>query len=261
MRMLRHCLALCALFVAFASAAPQAELDRSALDAYRAEDFASASAWWLDALEAATGVDEQGEPLASAGERARLMANLGNCAARLDDWAGAAGWFEASLRLRPRDDDTREKLNFARGEAGWPPLDRGDLSSTTSRVLGAFTADEARWLALLGLLPLIVALAGEALRGGRAWRQASIASAVLWLIACGPCVHAAWNEDSDPMLVISPNGAAARPEPRESAERLERLPSGARFERLDELPGWTKLSGPEGRAVWVPSRDVFALER
>lgn len=63
------------------------------------------------------------------------------------------------------------------------------------------------------------------------------------------------------MLVTAPNGAAARPEPRESAERLERLPSGSHFERLDELPGWTKLRGTEGQSVWVPSRDVFALNR
>jgi hypothetical protein len=260
-RALHHLLALCVLCVSLASAAQHAELDRGALDAYRAEDFASAAVLWRDALDAASGVDVAGAPNASDGERARLMANLGNCAARLDDWTGAAGWFEASLRLRPRDADTREKLSFARSEAGWPPLDRGDLASTTSRVLGAFTADEARWLALLGLLPLLVALAGEALRGSRGWRQASIACAVLWLVACTPCIHAAWNEDADPMLVTSPNGAAARPEPRESAERLERLPAGSRYQRLDETPDWTKLRGPEGRAVWVPSRDVFALER
>lgn len=261
MRILRLLLALCALFVSGALAQPQAELDRMALEAYRAEDYAAASAWWNDALDASTGVDELGEPLASDGERARLMANLGNCAARQDDWAKAAAWFEASLRLRPRDAETRDKLDFARSEAGWPPLDRGDLASTTARALGSFTADEARWLALLGLLPLVVSLAGEALRGGRAWRRAAIACAVVWLLACAPCMHASWKADADPVLVTNPNGAAARSEPRESAERLERLPSGTHWKRLDELPDWTRLRGPDGRSVWVPSRDVFELER
>lgn len=260
-RFVTHWIALCALLASGAFAAPQAELDRMALEAYRAEDFASAAAWWTDALEASTGVDDFGDPLADDGERARLMANLGNCAARQGDWARAAAWFEASLRLRPRDSETREKLDFARSEAGWPPLDRGDLASTTLRALSSFTEDEARWLALFGLLPLTVALLGEALRGSRAWRRAAIVCAVFWLFTCTPCMHAAWNRAADPMLVTNPNGAAARPEPRESAERLERLPSGTRWKRLDELPDWTRLRGPEGRSVWVPSRDVFALER
>lgn len=261
MRLALHCFVLCFVFVAGALGSQRDAAERQAIDAYRAEDYASAAAWWRQALEAATGDLEAGEPRAGDRERARLMTNLGNCAARQDDWAGAAAWFEASLRLRPRDGDTRDKLDFARSEAGWPPLDRGDLASSTARLLGAFTEDEARWIALLGLLPLCIALAGEALRGSRGWRQASIACALLWLLLCAPCMHSSWKRDADPVLVISPSGAAARSEPRDSSERLERLPAGERFERLDELPDWTKLLGPEGRAVWVPSRDVFALER
>ncbi|MCA8979004.1 MAG: hypothetical protein KDC14_03175 [Planctomycetes bacterium] len=260
-RLVLQWIALCALLVSGAHAAPQSELDARATGAYRAEDYAAAAALWNDALDAATGALDQGAPHAGDGERARLMANLGNCAARQDDWAQAAAWFEASLRLRPRDAETRDKLDFARSEAGWSPLDRGDLASTTERALSAFTEDEARWLALVALLPLVVTLLGEALRGSRAWRRAALACAALWLFACTPCIYAAWTADSDPVLVTNPNGAAARPEPRESAERLERLPAGTHWKRLDELPGWTRLRGPDGRSVWVPSRDVFALER
>lgn len=244
--------ALCASFVAAPQDTPSAlrRWDASALEAYRAEDFATAEAHWREALEA---------PGATGRERARLYTNLGNAFARQDDWQRAAAAFEASLRLRPRDERTRAKRELARSEAGWPPADRGDLASTTERVLGALTEDEARWLALLGLLPLVACLAGEALRGGRAWRRASWIAAVVWLACTAPCVHTSWTAPADPVIVIAPGGAPARPEPRDSAGRFERLPSGSEWERLDALPGWTKLAGPEGRDVWVPSDDLFAL--
>ena len=227
------------------------ELDAQALAAYRAEDFAVASELWQSAVDAGPG---------NARERARWMANLGNCAARQDDWTHAAAWFDASLRLRPRDAGTRKKLEFARNEAGWTPADRGDLASTTARVLGAFTEDEARWLALLGLLPLALALAGEALRGGRTWRRAIVVGLVLWAFSLAPCLHAQFTHGADPVVVVAESGAAARSEPRDSAERLERLESGTQWERVDALPDWTKLRGPGGRILWVPSADIFALD-
>ena len=227
------------------------EFDAQALAAYRAEDFAVASELWQSAVDAESG---------NARERARWMANLGNCAARLDDWTHAAAWFDASLRLRPRDADTRKKLEFARNEAGWTPADRGDLASTTARVLGAFTEDEARWLALLGLLPLAIALVGEALRGSRTWRRAIVVGFVLWAISLAPCLHAHFTRGADLVVVVAPGGVAARSEPRDSAERLERLESGTQLERIDALPDWAKLRGPEGRVLWVPSASIFALD-
>ena len=227
------------------------DLDAQALAAYRAEDWDGATALWTAALDRGDVSDR---------ERARWMTNLGNAAARRDDWTRAAAWFEASLRLRPRDGATREKLEYARSEAGWPPLDRGDLASTTARLLGALTADEARWLALLGLLPLAGALAGEALRGGRAWRRAAWVALALWALTLAPCVHRA-TRTQDALLVTAPGGAAARAEPRDTAERLERLPAGSYWRRLDALPGWVKLAGPDGREAWAPEGDLFALDR
>ncbi len=232
-----------------------AELDAAAARAYRDEDLSTAEALWREGLRS---------PALSSRERARWMTNLGNVAARDDRWTEAAAWFEGSLLLRPRDAATRAKMDHARAEAGWPPADRGDLASTTRRVLGAVTEDEARWIALFALLPLAVALGGEALRGGRAWRRACWIALALWLVGTMPCVYASLRP-VDPVVVTAPGGAAARSEPRTSATRLERLPAGSRWERVDALGEWTKLrgSGESGgagvREVWVPSSDVFRL--
>lgn len=225
------------------------ELDAAAVRAYRDQDLATAEALWREGLRSADLSDR---------ERARWMTNLGNVAARDDRWTEAAAWFEGSLLLRPRDADTRAKMDHARAEAGWPPADRGDLASTTARVLGSVTEDEARWVALLALVPLAVALTGEALRGGRAWRRGVWLAALVWLAGTVPCVHAALRAD-DPVIVTAVGGASARAEPRDSATRLERLPAGSRWDRVDTLGEWTKLRGTDGRDVWVPAGDVFAL--
>ena len=52
---------------------------------------------------------------------------------------------------------------LARAEAGLPPSDVGSLGGTLERAVGAFTAAEATWLALLGVLVFAAALLFEAL--------------------------------------------------------------------------------------------------
>ncbi len=250
-------LLLCVLLLGaplFAATVNRTQVDADATEAYRREDYAGAAANWRQLLET------EAEPVAGA-ERARICYNLGNASARLEEWGDAVGWYTAALRLRPRDADSWANLEHARLEAGLEPADRGDLSSTLRRILGAFTAGESRWLALFGLLPLAICLLGEALRGGRFWRFSSVMAVPLWFLCMMPLLWSLWTATPDPELIIKSGGVSLRAEPRNSATELDRIEAGLVLERRDELPGWIKLRHPDGRDGWIRAGASFSLDR
>ncbi len=228
--------------------------DERAIEAYRRGDLATARTEWLSVL------DDTAHPPSGA-ERARVLYDLGNVAFREGRTLEAVGWYTASLRLRPRDPDTWTNLEEARSRSKLDPADRGDLASTSKRLLGSFTAAEARWLALFGMLVLAAALAFEALRGGRLARWSAVGAGLFAILACLPCFDHWLREGRRPMLVVQPDGTACKSEPREKAATTFELAPGAIVRHVDDLPDWTKVRVDDGLEGWVPRSAVFALER
>lgn len=118
--------------LAFAARAQGA--DAAATDAYRRGDFDAATRAWTQLLA------DRSLP---AAERARLCFNLGNAAFRDERPLEAVGWYEAALRLAPRDGDAWANVEHARSAAGLAPKDRGDLAATLSRLAYAPTRAES----------------------------------------------------------------------------------------------------------------------
>ena len=227
--------------------------DEAAIAAYRAGDMAAARAEWLAVLE---------EPDAPRGpERGRILYDLGNVAFREGKTLEAVGWYSAALQYRPRDPDTWANLEEARNRARLEPADRGDLSDTLRRLVRSFTPQESRWLAAGGFALLAAALAFEALRGGRAARWTAIGAGCVALLSCVPCVDASLRAQRDPLLVIEPERASVRSEPREKAAVVAEVPAGDEVERVDELPDWTKVHTQGGVEGWIRTRAVFDLRR
>jgi len=228
--------------------------DQAAIEAYRADDLETARALWLDLLK-------QGRASLPAAERARLCYDLGKVASRQARGLEAVGWYTAALRLRPRDGDTWSNLELARLEAGLEAADRGDLAATLERLLGAVTAPESSWLALLGLLPLALALGLEALRGGRPWRWLSLAALALAILCALPWARHRLEEGRDPVLILAKDRVSLYAEPRLDAERIGELPAGAITDRLDALPDWAEVEFEGRRRGWMRSSSVFTLRR
>ncbi len=245
---------LLALFLGLAFARGAFATDERAVEAYRRGDLASARTEWLEVLDDPTHAPQ-------GFERARILYDLGNVAYREGRTLEAVGWYTASLRLRPRDADTWNNLEEARSRAKLEPADRGDLSSTLRRLVHSFTAAEARWLALSGLLVVAAALAYEALRGGRMARWLAWGAVGFAGLVTVPCVVGWLGEDDRPLIVVQADGAALRSEPRPSAATTSDLPAGEVVEHLDDLPDWTKVRTPSGVEGWVAHDALFALRR
>lgn len=228
---------------------PGQDPSEAGLERFRAGDYASASTLWSEALEAADPGPERG----------RLAYNLGNAAFRRNRFVEAVGWYTAGLRYLPRDGDLWANLELARAEAGLPPADGGSLKDMAARIAGKFTEPESRLLALAGVLLLACMLAGEALRGGRGWRQAS-----LWMLLLLPLFFVPWVRHAlhppNAHLVLQ-SGAGGRSEPRTDAATLERLEAGDVLQVFDSMPGWSRVRLDAGDELWVQESALFQLER
>lgn len=229
------------------------ELNERAAAAYRGGDLETARTLWSELL-AAGGSDA---------ERARIAYDLGNVSFREKKELEAVGWYTASLRLRPRDDDTWANLEHARREAGLEPADRGDLSATARRLLEAPTAGESVMLALCGTVVFGALLALEAVRGGRAWRRLAWFGAVIAAVCFAPFVWQRASAERDPVLTIAPKERplVVHSEPRADAAAIATLAPGERHERLDQLGDWTRVALDGGASGWARSNEVFALRR
>lgn len=250
--MISRILACCALVLALTASTFAS--DERAIDAYRRGDMATARSEWTALLD-----DPAQAPTGS--ERARVLYDLGNVAFREGKTLEAVGWYTASLRLRPRDGDTWANLEEARSRAKLEPADRGDLSSTLTRILRSFTPAEARWVALGGMLLLGAALAYEAVRGGRFARWLAVCAALAACVGFVPCIDHGLRDGGRTLLVIQPDGAALRSEPRDKAANTADLAAGSTVEHVDDLPEWTKVRVGGGLVGWVPKGAVFALDR
>lgn len=236
-------------------------LFESGVEAWRRGEYALAEGRWRALL---AQLDAQ--PLDVRGrerivDRHALLHDLGNAAFRLGRPLEAVGWYLAALRHAPRDTDTRANLDLARREAGLESEQDPDFLGSLVDSLGLLTPAESRWLALLGLLPILTCLLGEAARGGRAWRGLLSLSIVAGLLAAAPLTRHLLLSEADPVLVVAETSVSLRAEPLVGRPAIGELDPGQRVERLDALPDWAKVETADGAVGWVPREAAFTLSR
>ena len=219
------------------------------VEAYRRGDHAEAEAYWRTCLE----FDLPPE------ERARVAYDLGNAAFRRERMFEAVGWYRVSLQLSPRQPDAWHNLELACMAAELEPVDRGDLRSTIKRLLEALDASERRLLVLLALVPFGLVLGFEAVRGGRNWRRLALVGLLGMAVATAPWVHGRRARASDPHLVVRTPNVPLRAEPRSELVAIGELAPGDEVERVDALPGWTRVETADGVRGWVPEDALFSL--
>tara|TARA_R110002126_G_scaffold27665_15_gene92857 strand:- start:18 stop:758 length:741 start_codon:yes stop_codon:yes gene_type:complete len=238
---------LTALPVAVNDGAPDA-----ANEAWRRGDAASAISMWEAQLS---------DPTTSSLERARLCHNLGNAAFHRKDPHEAIAWYTAGLRLDSRRGDTFANLEFARLQVGMDPADDGSLTATFHRAIDWMGASGTSWIAMIGVIGLLLCMGGEAMRGGFGWRAAVVSAICLQPLLWAPKVAHLWSRSEATWMVIEPNGTAGYSEPQRSAATVEHYMPGQVLERHDAVGDHVLVSVPGERTSWVREGTLFALER
>jgi hypothetical protein len=221
-------------------------------DAYRRGAWDEAELSWQALLE---------DPGLAARDRARIALGLGNAAWRQEREMEAIGWYTLARRLDPWSEDARANLELARAKQGLQPAERGDLRSTLARLARIGRPEERRWAVLGALGLLAVTLAGEALRGGAAWRRAALGAALVLLVCAIPWLWGLRAPPAGDLLVVAEPAAALRSEPRPTLDPIGQAAAGDEVRRIDALPGWVRVEEKDGTRGWVPERAVFELVR
>lgn len=233
-----------------AAMAPSAALDAGA-EAYRRADWSGARELWLAAFVAAD----------APGERARLAANLGNCAWREGRAAQAGAWYELALVHDPRLPDMRGNLELVRARLGLPPAERGDLRGAFELLVGSLRSSEWRLVAVLLLLLGAVSW----LHASPSRRRIAAPAAIALFLACGASLLFAWSRSRaaapDLGWIALERTADLRSEPRVEAPVVADARPLERVLLLDALPGWAKVRGAGGQVGWLADDGVFRAPR
>lgn len=231
------------------------------VDAWRRGEYELARGRWLEVLDdlGPAGANLRGRERVF--DRHALLHNLGNAAFRLERPLEAVGWYLAALRWAPRDGATRANLELARREAELDAAPAEDVVGSLGSTLELITPFEARWLALLALGPLLVALLGEAVRGGRAWLLAVVLAVFVAALGALPLAWHLGQEDADPVLIVGSGSVPLRAEPLTARPAIGAVEPGERAERIDALPDWIRIERADGTRGWLSRAAVFPLVR
>ena len=222
----------------------------TAIEAYRAGDYATAEANWKAALTNELSSEDRG----------RLLYNIGNAVYRQGRVTESIAWYSSCIRTTPRDGFAWSNLEFARREKEMPAADRGDLRSTVARILSAVDRSEAGWMMLLCIALWSLALVMEAVRGGSLWRRLSFLGFIAVLISSAPLAWQLSVEKEFPVaMVIEQPAAALRTEPGEEHSAVAQAGAGTRVQLLDELGDWVRIQTDQDERGWTPSSSVFEL--
>lgn len=218
----------------------------------RGDSLAGRAAAAYDQGKAAEAQALYRQALAAGQGNANVYYNLGNCAYVQGRLGRAVAAYERARRLKPRDSDIVENLNFVRGKLGLPPVAQADTPLALLRI----TRDKLRpdeWLLLAACLWAVV-WAGLALGRWRRRRPFAILvlpSLLLLLAIAAPATQWRSVYARNQGVIVAPNTPLARlpGNGEQAATRLldagvyvtiaERRSEWTRV-RLDQADGWVR---------------------
>ena len=219
--------------------------------AYRAGDYAKASALWTSLLERAKE---------HALDPADILFDLGNTAARRGRPVEAVGWYRACLKLAPRRADARFNLALTGSQAGLDLAQGSDVAATLERLIFRVTAAESGYLSVALALVCAACMAAWSWRKGAWLWRAAAASACLAVLALVPYLARNLASKGQEWFVRAPRSAAVHSEPRAESATLFDLRSGEQVRGLERLLGWVKVEAASKGRGWVQASELMPLD-
>ena len=216
-----------------------AEIFLNANAAYEESDYATAAAGYQRLVR--EGFDD-----------GRVQFNLGNALLRRGELGKAIAAYRRSQAARPRDEDVRANLDFARQSTkdAIAPPEPSEVLSTL--FFWHFRLSHRELVFVLLAVNLVFwAVLGLGLRWpGRElvrWTSFTLLL-VLLTLATSLFVHRFLDR---PVAVIVPQEVAAHTAPEETSVIRFKLHAGTELRVQDERQGWVRVSLPDGQQGWV----------
>lgn len=230
---------------------PSVELHSVLSPASAAEVFLRANAAYEEGAYAKAAAGYQ--RLVSEGfDDGRVQFNLGNALLRHGELGRAIASYLRSRAVRPRDEDVRANLDFARQstkDAIAPPEPSEVLSTLFFWHFALSHRELAIGLLAVNLIFWAVLALGLVWPSREMIRWASFLLLVLLLtLATSLLVHRFLDR---PLGVIVPQEVSAHTAPEESSVVRFKLHAGTELRVQDQRPGWVRVSLPDGQQGWI----------
>ncbi len=222
-----------------------------ASSAYRAGDYAKASALWSSVL--AQGSEQSVDP-------ADILFNLGNAAVRRARPVEALGWYRACLKLAPRRSDARFNATLASTQASLDQSQGSDVTATLGRLISSVTAAESGYASMLLALFAGVCTAVWSWRKDAWLRRLAVASAALALVVLVPYIARELKPNGQEWFVRAPKTATVHSEPRKDAASLFELRAGDQVLGIERVLDWIKIDAESKGRGWMQAGDLMPLD-
>ena len=220
-------------------------------DLYRAGDYEASRGKYLEIVQLGLG-------------DFRLFYNLGNACFKSNRLGEAIVWYERARRLKPRDDDIRANLRFARhlkkdrephadDSAIWTLLARAYMYPTENELCAALT------LFALGVLGLGAWRLWRDMETGTLWRGLLAASCALTVAAGLYLGSRIYRLESDAAAVVTVEQAIARSGPDAQQTTVFVIHEGTTVHVERQEGAWSLIRLPSGLGGWISSGDVTVI--
>ena len=182
----------------------------------------------------------------------RVQFNLGNALLRSGKLGSAIASYLRSRAERPRDEDVRANLDFAR-QSTKDAIEPPDPSEVVSTLFFWHFRLSHRELAIafltVNLLFWTVLGLGLIWPGREATRWVSLLFLVLLLTLAGSLLFHRYLDR--PVAVVVPQETNAHTAPEEGSVVRFKLHAGTEVRVEDRRPGWVRVSLPDGQQAWI----------
>lgn len=230
---------------------PSVELHGELSPALAAEVFLRANAAYEEGAWAKAAAGYQ-RLVREGFDDGRVQFNLGNALLRSGELGRAIASYRRSRAERPRDEDVRANLAFARQstkDAIEPPEPSEVVSTLFFWHFRLSHRELASGLLIVNLIFWVVLGLGLGWPGRELIRWVSLLLLVLLLtLAASLLVHRFLDR---PVAVIVPQEVNAHTAPEESSVVRFKLHAGTELRVQDQRQGWVRVSLPDGQQGWV----------
>lgn len=211
---------------------------------------------YQEALERYTRIHEQGL------ESAALYYNMGNCAFKLQQYAGAILWFERAKLLDPLNADILYNLDLANRFC----LDKIDVlpaffvQTWIRLVRDRFSADRWAWGALFFLAGTAALLLLFFFGRSRNGRRLAFVGALFAGLLCVGAFSFGWSQkvrqQHREYAVVFVPVASVKSAPDQQGKDLFIIHEGTKVRIMDQVGAWGRIELADGRQGWMEVKQV-----
>ena len=196
---------------------------------------------------------------------AALYFNLANTHYKLNNIAPSVYYYEKALQLKPKDEDIKNNLEFARNMVidDIEEVPETGLSKIVNNMISKLSFDGWAWMAIVSSAIFAIFFLLYYFSGGTKFKRLFFGVSILFLIVSLGSVGFAYQQQvsiqNSRYAIIFAEEVPVRSEPNLRSDELFLLHEGTKLKVLETFQDWIKLELSNGAQGWMTKNEVRFL--